>query len=297
MPLKKNGLLTLLVLIAAPAVLAGPTFSLKIHAGAGFWLTGGDFKTYLDSTTARWEHIGYTGSINHDWKPLAAETGLQGIAMLGSHWGLALGVGYISKSLDLSSDVTTAPGNTIDIDDSFDIRSIPVSLDLLFVIPAGPFRITASAGPSLFFSSVKTVSAYLYKEPNRPGQPNWKWDYGNTFESSSKVSLGFQAGLSAEVKVFGPVSLCLDAFYRLASFEGNKGTYTWHSNQTWNGGSNSLGDTDLDAQMWFSSNEIWGQTWYYLDISAGKPTTVDEARLFKVGLSGPVIRLGIKIGL
>jgi hypothetical protein len=49
--------------------------------------------------------------------------------------------------------------------------------------------------------------------------------------------------------------------------------------------------------MWYSTSEVWGNTWHYLDITKNRPTTADESRLFKIDIGGPVARIGIKIGI
>ena len=297
MSIKKLIPLALAALIAAPLLQAGPTFSLKLYGGGGYWPSGGDFKTVFDSTLDRWKKVGYKGTLNQDWQPLAYEGGLQAVLMVDKHLGLALGVGYLSKSISHDSNTDYSATGTLDYTDTYNIRSIPVSLDLLYALPVGPVRFVLSAGATLYSSTIDFEGHGLYSEPNRIGQPNWKWDLLQTFESDNKVALGGQAGLGIEIRLSGSASLFLDGFYRMASFDDVRGTSVWDSRQTWTGGSQKELDTYPGSKMWFETSQIGSNTWHYLDFWPTKPTTSDEARLFKVDFGGPVVRIGIKIGV
>jgi hypothetical protein len=276
---------------------AGPAFSLKLYGGAGYWLTGGDFKPFLQSTADRWSYVGYTGTVDLDWKPLSYEGGIQAILMFTPKVGLALGVGYLTKAVNQESSLKYGPTETLMQTNSYKIQSIPVSLDVLYALPAGPVRLLFSAGATYYSSQIKIEQHGLYSEPNQAGQPNWKWDLLQTFDSDRKGGLGFQAGLGLEVPLAGRIALCFDAFYRMVAFDDVEGTFRWDDSATWTGGHSGSSYSIEQAEMWYSTADVWGNIWHYLDISKGEPTTVDESRPFKISMSGPVLRVGIKIGV
>jgi hypothetical protein len=275
---------------------AGPAFSLKLYGGIGLWATGGDFKDLFGSTADRWTKVGYTGTFDLAWKPVSFEGGLQAVAMITPRFGLAAGIGCLTKTINQDSNAAY-PGGSFEQINSYQIQSIPVSLDLLYVIPAGPIRILLSAGATYYSSQIKTDEHSLDSEPSRAGKPNWKWDYEDIFQSDRKGTLGFQFGFGAEIALIGPASLCLDVFYRSVSFDDIQGTERWIDRETWTGGSNSSDNTSQGSKMWYETSHISGNTWHYLQFGKTMPTTGDEERLFKISMDGPVLRLGIKIGL
>ncbi|MCX6561950.1 MAG: outer membrane beta-barrel protein, partial [Candidatus Aminicenantes bacterium] len=298
MSTRKAALFVLSFLLLVALAQAGPAFSLKLYGGAGYWLTGGDFKPLFASTADRWREVGYTGTFDLDWKPIAIEGGVQAVLMFNPRLGMAFGIGYLSKSINQDSMLNDGSGATVEQISSYKVQSLPVSLDLLYYFVASePVRINLSVGATYFSSLVKVEEHSLYKDPNYLGKLNWKWDLLRTFESDRKSVLGFQAGLGAEIKLFGPASLCFDLLYRLASFDDIQGTLRESDNVTWTGGHESGSATVDQTQMWYSTADVWGNTWHYLDIQKGEPTTVDEARPFKISMGGPVLRVGIKIGV
>jgi len=285
-----------LVFLAAMAQ-AGQGLSFKFYGGAGYWPTGGDFKELFESTAARWEYVGYTGTFDLAWKPLAFEGGVQAVLGLTPRLGLALGAGYLMKTVNRDSLITPAPGNESEHVSAYKINAIPVTLDLVYAALTGPVKLNLSAGVG-FYSVQFTYDLHsLYSEPGRIAQPNWVWDVRETFDSDRKGVLGFQVGLGTEFPLTDRIFLCLDAIYRVASFDDIVGFYEWNDVATWTGGSDSETFQLDQAKVWYSESLIWGNLWHYMDISESKPTGSDDARLFKFDLGGPVVRIGIRIGI
>lgn len=284
-------------LLATAALASGPSLSFKFYGGAGYWPTGGDFKELFESTAARWDYVGYTGTFDMDWKPMSVESGVQAILALTPRFGLAVGAGIIMKNLDQDADVQYLPAGTMDLVSSYKIRAVPLTLDAVYAVLDGPFRLVLSGGLGYYLTSMSFEAHGVYAEPTRPTQPNWAWDVRETYESETKGVLGFQFGLGAEFRLAGRIFLCLDAFYRLVSFDDLQGVYDWVGAATWDGGSSGSTYDQGQAKVWYSESTVWGQIWHYLDFSDDKPTTSDDARLFKFDLGGPVVRIGIRIGI
>jgi len=296
MSLRKVIVMSLSVLLLACFVQAGPKFSLKLYGGPGFWTTGGDFKGLFESTLDRLRSVGYTGTFDLDWKPLSFEGGIQAVAMLTPQFGLAIGVGFLSKSINQDASYADEVAS-VQLTTSRLIRSVPVSLNLLYLVPAGPARITLSAGASYYSSRFKLEEQVYYLEPGYYQKPNYKRDVLETFDSDPKGAIGFQAGISVEVKLFGPASLCVDALYRIVSFDDIQGTYGWDEHDSWTGGGATDTFTIEQAKMWYDTCSLWGGTYNFIDYYKTQPSNADKARLFKISMDGPVFLIGLKIGL
>ncbi len=210
---------------------------------------------------------------------------------------LALGTGYLMKTVNRDSLLIPAPGNESEHVIAYKINAIPVTLDFVYAALTGPVKLNLSAGVG-FYSVQFTYDLHsLYSEPNRIAQPNWAWDVHETFDSDRKGVLGFQFGLGTEFPLTGRIFLCLDVLYRIAAFDDVIGVYDFSGLATWTGGSDSIAYHQERAKVWYSESEIWGSIRHYMDFSENKPTTTDDARLFKFDMGGPVVRIGIRIGI
>ncbi len=295
--IKRTAVFTLLTALCATAALAGPSLSFKFYGGVGYWPTGGDFKELFESTAARWEYGGYEGTFDLAWKPLAFEGGVQAVLGLTPRLSLALGTGYLMKTVNRDSLLIPAPGNESEHVIAYKINAIPVTLDFVYAALTGPVKLNLSAGVG-FYSVQFTYDLHsLYSEPGRIAQPNWAWDVHETFDSDRKGVLGFQFGLGTEFPLSGRIFLCLDVLYRIASFDDVSGVRNWSDLATWTGGSDSYTFEVNPAKVWYSESLVWGTVWHYLDFSEDKPATTDDARLFKFDMGGPILRIGIKVGL
>lgn len=285
----------ILFLMLATGAQAKPQLSLKFFGGGGYWPTGGDFKELFQSTADRWKEVGYRGVFDLDWKPWAFEGGIQVGLKLTSRFGLSVGAGYLSKIVNQDSSGDFGPTETIRQINAFRVNAVPITLDAVYILLPGPFQLQLSAGAGYYSTRISVEEHGLYSEPKRTGQPNWKWDVRQTYESDRKGVFGLQAGIGAEVRLSDRIGLCLDALYRIASFDDVVGVFEWADVAAWTGGSDSEYIRIERAKMWYSQSTIWGQVWHYLDFTENKPTGSDEARPFKIDLGGPILRIGIRI--
>jgi hypothetical protein len=153
--------LGLFFMIAAVAHPSGLSF--RFFGGAGFLPTSGDFKELFDSTSQRWKDVGIGGTFDLDYAPWAYEGGLQAVFQLAPSFGLRLGVGYFSKVWNQSPHLTYNGGGpaTLDIQNTYDLKSIPLTLDAVVTIPLGIVRFNIFGGGGYYLT---------LNTPNLPGQ-------------------------------------------------------------------------------------------------------------------------------
>jgi opacity protein-like surface antigen len=284
------------LMIAAEALQAGSFFKIKLFGGLDYVPTGGDFKSLFESTSARWKYVGYTGTFDLDYKPLAWEGGIEAMFAIAPHFELGFGAGYLDKTWNQRPQINYTAG-TVNGDIKTSITGFPLTLEILYGIPLGPARFNIFGGGDGFLGTVKDSETQDYAETARAGQPNWKWKMTSTFTSERKAAFGFHAGAGLEIAVSGGLSLCLDALYRSLSWTDVKGKYDYSSIQTWTGGSDTSDYHSPAATVWYSTSTIWNQVWHYLDFSETVPTTSDSSRPFKFDVSGWVFRIGLKMGV
>lgn len=285
------------VFLAIGAIPAEAGIKLKLFGGASFWSTGGDFKPLFDSTAARYTYVGYTGTFDLTYTPWAFEGGLQGLFEIAPNLDLGLSAGYLFKAWNQKPQLSYSWGpGTWEADLSYKVSGIPLSLDLQYGIPLGAARFNLYAGGDVFLGRVSYNDNEVSSEPNRTGKPNWKWAITETF-AADKSAVGFHGGVGLELRLSGTVSLCVDAFYRVLNMTDIKGTHDFSETVTWTGSTNSDSTHSDSSFMWFSTSNVWGNTWHYLDFGDTRPTTSDSSRTFKIDLGGPVFRIGLKFGL
>jgi opacity protein-like surface antigen len=289
--------LGLFFMIAAVAHPSGLSF--RFFGGAGFLPTSGDFKELFDSTSQRWKDVGIGGTFDLDYAPWAYEGGLQAVFQLAPSFGLRLGVGYFSKVWNQSPHLTYNGGGpaTLDIQNTYDLKSIPLTLDAVVTIPLGIVRFNIFGGGGYYLTRVNFATDSQYSEPTRSGQPNWKWQFRSDFASAWKGDLGFQFGAGLDIALSNRMSLIIEGLYRSVGSSGFQGPLTVVNRQTWTGGSSS-GDLEKDnATLWYETSNISGRIYHYMEAWDTKPTASDSAREFKISLEGFSLRLGIQIGI
>jgi hypothetical protein len=290
-------LVMVFVLAAAGVLQAEPGIKIKLFGEGAYWNTGGDFKPLFESTADRWSKVGIHGTYDLDYKPWAYKGGAQLLIEVAPNIDLALSGGYLHKAWNQKPQLSYADGpGTLNINQTYKVDGVPFALDLQIGIPLGPAKINIFGGGDFFLGRVALDSSSLYSEPNRKLQPNWKWEISESF-SASKNALGFHGGLGLDIRLFGNINLCFDAIYRFLSMTDIQGTFDYAESQTWTGGHNSGSSHSTKSTMWYSTSNVWGNIWHYLDFNDTKPLWNDSAKPFKIDLGGLAFRIGLKFGI
>ncbi len=285
-------------LLSAAAIIAAavlPAFaqeqvSFKLLGGLA-WIQGDDYNRGVLGETRY--AAGTSASMSGRYKELKNGGDLQFeiVNYWGSHLGVGIGGGYY-RLTNTSGISGTAPASdpTYEYTSSFTpkISAIPLYVNVHYRT-----RLAPRIGLDVFAGPVFQVVEVNFKREATSSLDSLSET--ETF-NASRASLGAQAGLSCEVRLFRGVSLVLDAFYRAAKISKIKGN--WFLSTT----TESSGTTTSSSDSY--------SLWTYRDTGAGGhdriglfdengPTGefVSEARKAEIKLSGPALLIGFKFAL
>ncbi len=304
---KKNLIVMAAVLFLGVTTLraAGP-LSLKITGGPGLLSSWGDLRTWAEGRSG---YFGWLGGLagntitdGSSSRLLRSEFGFEAELGLTERISLALGVGWTGGA-DWVSDwaVTHAYGGTLGSDTQSSSRTVtvsavPVTLSGIYTVPMGTLSLRLMAGAGAYFGRVKMEAGQNYSWPASPGLSNFVYDESYRM-TSSPVGFGIHLGVGAEIPISSTLRLTGDVLYRMAGLGEVTGDAAWTGNTTWTGGSQSASGTDAGQTLWLGNYSWSGATFQDAVLGASKPDWMTGADSLKVGLSGFVFRLGLKLAI
>jgi hypothetical protein len=278
---------TAVCLMCSAPLLAG-SFSFKITGGVAA-ISGGDYNQGVQGSNDL-NQASYS-NVNGVFRKLnrGLNLGVEGILQLTPRLGVGLGVGYCR----------TREGDTVSYDwsDSFgtfhdsmtvkpDFSTIPVTLNLHYAVPLGPFRVDLTAGAGVYLSWFNYDDQYSSTE--------FDWNYHYTWKAQ-KAAFGAQGGLGLELPLGSSLSLVLDVFGRYARLSDIKGSWTVSGSM----GGFPYADSGDDHYFWYyeltSNGTVYPQT--ALQATEPKNFAISNARKGHFDFTGVAATLGFKINL
>lgn len=191
---------------------------------------------------------------------MMSEIGGELIFNLTENIGIGVGAGYIFKNS------RGEYGTTADtLLQEFKFSFIPLTGSLHYKIPFGSaMNISLQGGAGYYLGKMK----HSYNSGST-----------STLEDASCNTLGIHAGIGIEIGMGSSAAIVITGLYRIANFKEWTGT---------RGGT----EGKLYLYEWYSSyyDEYFPAVWIY-----GTPPTA-SARLAEINISGPVLKVGFKIG-
>ncbi|MCJ7564095.1 MAG: outer membrane beta-barrel protein [Candidatus Aminicenantes bacterium] len=263
------------------------TFAIKLGSGLGY-ISGGDFakgiRGWSDYYAAEYNSLRGEFLAPRSGMNLGGEV----IYYFKPNMGLGLGVGYAryAKDSEASYDLGYASST-----EQFKakISVIPITANFHYLLPLLP-KLTLDLTAGVSYNIAKL-----------------SWDYMRDFTllgysgtdqftySATRGGIGLQAGAGAEYELSSAISVVLNVTARYASIAKFQGDWTERgSGNIWD-----FSDSGSETYAWYFDWKFNETTYPQIVFQNEKPTgtTVSNARYARLGLTGLVATLGIKIGL
>jgi len=289
---KTTRLLSAAALIAAVALpaFAQEQVSFKLLGGLA-WIQGDDYNKGVLGQT---QYAGDTSaSVTGSYKELKNGGDLQ--FEIVNYWGPHLGVGvgggfYRLTNTSGISGAAPASDPTYEFASSFTpkISAIPLYVNVHYRM-----RLAPRVGLDVFAGPVFQVVEFNFKREATSSLDSLSET--ETF-NASRASLGAQAGLTCEVRLFRGVSLVMEGLYRAAKISKIEGNW-FLSTTTASSGTTTTSD---DAySLWIYRDATGGGSDRIGFFDADGPTgeTISNARRAEIKLSGPALMIGFKFAL
>lgn len=273
--------------------------SLFIKGGAGFIGSGGDMKAYFDSTLERLKNTGHKGKLGYEYNDRINEAALSGNLLIFKNLGLRIEGNYIFKKWDNDLDLIYHFGweGTLKSQEDYILKTFSLGLRPYFSF-GKRIKINIGIGPDLYFFKFEYNVNSFYSEPDRIGQKNWQWVRDKNFKSSFQPFLGLTGYVEFEFPIYKSFSFVLDTSYKYVEFKKIKGKYMYRDKMSWEGNPGTENVMERDNYfVWFSTSNVWGNIYHYMNFGSSPPTTSDISRFFKFSFSGFYLKLGVKIRL
>lgn len=263
-------------------------------------------RDWFGSETAYYRWLGtqggYTTQSRYPFSRTSFFPAVELIWQVSRGFGLSAGAGYFQKTWTASSSVQYDFGDSLGRDDlrlalQRETRVVPLALTATYSFPLSQkMNINLLAGLSYHFVSFRFADDTTYSWPSAPGQPNYL-DHTTTKFDSRTGTAGIQFGVGTEMALFSRLSLTVDVLYRTAEVRELKGDVEERNEVSWTGHQESNAETLRNQSLWYGKNTWDGSTYTQAVYAETKPDWLDDVRLFRFGLSGLVLRAGIKIKL
>jgi hypothetical protein len=280
-------------------------FSVRLTSGMIF-LPSGDLKGWFNSEVAydRWlgTQAEYTTGSSYPFSRTSFLPAVEIIWQVSPRFGLSAGAGYLRKTWTASSSVQYDFGGPLGRDDLRLSRRrealvVPLALSAIYSVPVGgKTKINVQAGLDYNSSSFRFTDDTTYSWPTAPGQPDYL-DHSTTKFQPRAGAVGYHFGVGAETALFSRLSLTMDILYRAAEIRELKGDVEERDDISWTGHQESSIETLRNQTLWYGKTTWAGSTYTQAVYAETKPDWLDGVRLFKFGLSGFVLRAGIRIKL
>jgi hypothetical protein len=278
-----------LLLFAALAFLASPgfsqSFSLNLYGGLSY-AGGGDL---TKGVKGEGELLGADYDISGSFKApyLGMDFGGEIVYYFGAKLGIGLGVGYFRHAKESAVSYDIGPvGIKQTLSPKFKV--IPITANLHYLLTLGPrVRIDLSAGAGYYLTT-------LDWENRMDIEIMGFSDYFDYTFKSTKGTIGFQGGVGLEVKIAPKLALVWTVLGRYASLSELKGDWT----DKGEGDLFSYSETGSGHYAWYYDLKYGGKTYSQIIFDSDKPAGPDhsDARYAKIGLTGFITALGIKLG-
>jgi hypothetical protein len=237
---------------------------------------GGKIEGQAISTT---EYFGYEAA-----EPAEAGYGmdftLEFTYQLNPNFGLALGFGFINKSMNGHTGIFTDDQvmlATFWYEPEIASEIYPITLSGVMTIPLSEsFDFNLLGGFGYYFGNVEV------REPNRPvltDNPDFFWPFFTWIMESSVNTIGYHAGGSFDISMGGGLIISLEALYRSVSF--------------------SNFDTSVISELVTANppEGLWGNsTFLYAEQLGGEVDMGDiEYTVTNISLTGIVFKAGFKL--
>jgi hypothetical protein len=277
------------LIFAGLAFLASPcfsqTFSLHLYSGLSY-AGGGDLTKGIKGEG---ELLGADYGISGAFKApyLGLDFGGEIVYYLGTKFGIGLGIGYFRHAKESAVSYEIGP---VSIKQTLNPKFmvIPITTNLHYLLTLGPrVRIDLSAGAGFYLTTLDWESRM---DIEIMGFSDY-FDY--TFKST-KGTIGFQGGVGLEVKIAPKLALVWTILGRYASLSELKGDWT----DKGEGDLFSYSETGSEHYAWYYDLKYGGKTYSQIIFDSDKPAGPDysDARYAKIGLTGFITALGIKLG-
>ena len=264
-------------------------FTLKLGGGAGSWNGSDindffrDFNIMINNTVALipgGDVVGQLDELNY-----GPDFDGEFILELPKNFALGIGVGYMVRTGDSTSDITEYSFSTlVHVETRF--TAIPITLNGYYNIPLGEkTKLYLKGGIGYYIGKAKY---FVRQEQTMFGlPPAWQEDDGD----ATSNAFGFQGGAGFEFGLSESVALFFEMNGRVANLKNWEGRNKYRD---------FLGASESISTEWFYAEEYDYTTrkWYKsVEIAEDEPTgsSYRNVRKAEVNYSGVVFRLGIKI--
>jgi hypothetical protein len=207
------------ILIIVGALLLAPfhlraegKIAIKMNFGLAY---GGNVEGQAVSTTG---FFGYQAAEPEN-AGSGTEFSLEFIYQLNPSFGLALGFGFMNKSMNGHTGIFTDDQimlATFWYEPEFVSEIYPVTLSGVFTLPLSDgFNLNFLGGVGYYFGNTEV------REPNRPvitDNPDFFWPFFTWIMKSNVNSIGYHAGGGFDISMGGGLIITLEALYRSVSF-------------------------------------------------------------------------------
>jgi hypothetical protein len=199
---------------------------------------------------------------------------------LSPNFGLALGFGFINKSMKGHTGVFTDDQvnmATFRYEPEFASEIYPITLSGVFTLPLSEgFHFNLLGGVGYYFGNIEV------REPNRSVQtenPDYFWYHFTWIMESNVNTIGFHGGGAFDISVGGGLIITLEALYRSASF------------------SDFNTEVIQELMTYNPPTGLWGNsTFLYAEQKGGEVVMGDlDYPVTSVSLSGFVFKAGFKL--